>query len=70
MEKIWVNVSFQSQIVLGVKHQRAGYFKTMKERGKLPKDDPSVVAKKRCSYVMKSAERLFATQGGGTDAMD
>ena len=31
MEKLWVNVSFQSRIVLGVKHQRAGNFKTMKE---------------------------------------
>ena len=31
MEKLWVNVSFQSQIVLGVKYQRAGNFKTMKE---------------------------------------
>ena len=44
MEKLWVNVSFQSQIVLGVKHHRAGNFNN--HEGKLPKDDPSVVAKK------------------------
>ena len=35
MEKLWVNVSFQSQIVLGVKHQRAGNFETMNKRRSL-----------------------------------
>ena len=42
-KKLRVNVSCQSQIVLGVKHQRAGNFKTIK---KPSQDDPSVVAKK------------------------
>ena len=62
-EKLWVIVSCQSPIVLGVKHQGARCFKNC--AGKLHKTIP-LWSPKMSSHVTITVKCLTETRGGGT----